>query len=103
MYRLRYALNMVHTAGYNDPVLYGPQISLDTSSWWDMKYVTDLLFLTGVEPANSPNQASFNYLTTGDSLSYVRVPSDFLTEASMMTADAMWGGRTERKPFDGCW
>ena len=95
MYRLRYALNMAHTAGYSDPILYGPQMSLDTSSWWDMKYVSDILFLTGVEPANGPSQASFNYLTTGDTLSYVRVPSDFLTEASMMTADA-YVGRKDR-------
>lgn len=93
MYRLRYALNMMHTAGYNDPILYGPQISLDTSSWWDMKYVSDILFLTG-EPAG-PNQPSFNYLTTGDSLQMVRVPSDFVTEASMMTADS-YVGRKDR-------
>ena len=95
MYRLRYALNMMHTAGYNDPILYGPQISLDSSSWWDMKYVSDILFLTGISPEGSPNGASFNYLTTGDSLQYVRVPSDFLTEASMMTTDS-YVGRKDR-------
>jgi hypothetical protein len=95
LYRLRYALNMLHTAGYNDPILYGPQMSLDTSSWWDMKYVSDLLFLTGVPPEGSPSQPSYNYLTTGDSLQYVRVPSDFLTEASMMTADS-YVGRKDR-------
>jgi hypothetical protein len=95
LYRLRYALNMIHTAGYNDPILYGPQISFDTSSWWDMKYVSDVLFLTGVVPEGTPNEASYNYLTTGDSLHYVRVPSDFLTEASMMTADS-YVGRKDR-------
>ena len=94
-YRLRYALNMLHTAGYDDPILYGPQISLGTSSWWDMKYVSDLLFLTGVPPEGIPNQPSFNYLTTGDSLYYVRVPNDFVTEASMMTADS-YVGRKDR-------
>jgi hypothetical protein len=86
---------MLHTAGYNDPILYGPQMSLATSSWWDMKYVSDLLFLTGVVPENSPNAPSFNYLTTGDSQLYVRVPSDFITEASMMTADS-YIGRKDR-------
>lgn len=95
LYRLRYTLNMVHSAGYNDPILYGPQISLDTSSWWDMKYVTDLLFLTGVVPEGTPNGPSFNYLTTGDSLLYIRVPSDFVTEAAMMTADS-YVGRKDR-------
>ena len=94
-YRLRYALNILHTAGYDDPILYGPQMSLGTSSWWDMKYVSDLLFLTGVPPEGSPAQPSFNYLTTGDSLQYVRVPSDFLAEASMMTADS-YVGRKDR-------
>ena len=95
MYRLRYALNILDTAGYDDPIVYGPQISLGTSSWWDMKYVSDLLFLTGVEPEGSPNGSSFNYLTTGDSLLYVRVPSDFVAEAAMMTADS-YVGRKDR-------
>ena len=35
LYRLRYALNMIQTAGYDDPIRYGPQLSLGTSSWWD--------------------------------------------------------------------
>jgi len=95
MYRLRYALNMVHSAGYNDPILYGPQMSLDTSSWWDMKYVSDILFLTGITPENAPNESSYNYFTTGDSNQYIRVPSDFATEASMMTADT-YVGRKDR-------
>lgn len=92
MYRLRYALNMLHSAGYDDPLVYGPQVSLGTSSWWDMKYVSDLEFLTGTVPEGNP---SYNYLTTGDSLHYVRVPSDFATEASMMTADS-YVGRKDR-------
>jgi hypothetical protein len=94
-YRLRYALNILHTAGYDDPILYGPQISLGTSSWWDMKYVGDILFLTGVPPEGSPAQSLYNYLTTGDSNSYFRNPSDFLAEASMMTADS-YIGRKDR-------
>lgn len=88
MYRLRDTMNMLHTAGYDDPLLYGPQVSLGTSSWWDMKYVSDIEFLTG-------GTSSFNYLTTGDSLHAYRVPSDFNTEASMMTADS-YVGRKDR-------
>jgi len=94
-YRLRYALNLLHTAGYDDPILYGPQVSLGTSSWWDMKYVSDILFLTGIPPAGSPAQPSFNYWTTGDSNGYTRVPVDFITEAAMMTADS-YVGRKDR-------
>ncbi len=48
MYKLRYAFNMLHTAGMDDPILYGPQMSLNTSSWWDLKYVSDLEFLTSL-------------------------------------------------------
>lgn len=88
IYRLRDTLNMLHTAGYDDPIVYGPQVSLGTSSWWDMKYVSDLEFLTGGSPA-------YNYLTTGDSLHTYRVPTDFATEASMMTADS-YVGRKDR-------
>ncbi len=33
VYRLRYAMNAMDTAGYDDPLLYGPQISLESSSW----------------------------------------------------------------------
>lgn len=94
-YRLRDALNMVHTAGYDDPIVYGPQMSLGTSSWWDMKYVSDILFLTGFGANGRPNTPAFNYFTTGDTLSYVRVPSDFATEAAMLTGDS-YVNRTDR-------
>lgn len=93
MFRLRDAFNMVHTAGYDDPMLYGPQISLGTSSWWDLKYVSDLLFLTGFGPNGQPDKPGYNYFTTGDSYGYVRAPSDFTTEATMLTADAYVGRR----------
>lgn len=95
MNRSRYMLNMLHTAGYDDPILYGPQISLGTSSWWDMKYVSDILFLTGIPPEGAPTQPSFNYLTTGDSLSYTRMPFHFSAEAAMMAADS-YVGRKDR-------
>ena len=46
MYRLALAMASIESAGYNDPIAYGPQMSLATSSWWDMKAVSDLEFLT---------------------------------------------------------
>lgn len=95
LYRLRNALNMIQTAGYDDPIRYGPQLSLGTSSWWDLKYVFDLSFLTGFGANGNSDLPGFNYLTTGDTLSYIRWPSDFRTEAAMLTADS-YVGRKDR-------
>jgi hypothetical protein len=98
-YRLRYAMNAMHTAGYDDPILYGPQISMENSSWWDMKYVSDLEFLTGMEPNNggdlSGGQPAYSYLGTGDANSYYRGVSDMWTEAATLTADS-YTGRSDR-------
>lgn len=92
-YRLRYMLNMLHTTGYDDPIVNGPQVSLGTSSWWDLKYLADTEFLTGANANNA--YKGFNYLSTGDTNSYVRYPSDFQTESSMMVFDS-YSGRTDR-------
>jgi hypothetical protein len=92
LYRLRYALNAIHTAGYDDPMKYGPQLSLSTSSWWDMHYVSEIEFLTG----RVSNSGAFNYWTTGDSNSYVRYPSDYATLSATITADSYSGG-TDRQ------
>jgi hypothetical protein len=99
--RLRYLLNLIHTAGYNDPILYGPQISLDTSSWWDLKYVEDAEFLTGFSARNGPQVCpncvapAYSYLQTGDSNTYYRSVNDMATEAATLTADS-YTGRTDR-------
>jgi hypothetical protein len=96
MYRARYALNMLHTAGMDDPILYGPQISAGTDSWWDLKYVSDLEFMTGPPSTSNANAApAYNYLTTGDSNTYYRQVSDAWTEAAMLTFDSETG-RTDR-------
>ncbi len=103
MYKLRYALNMMHTAGYDDPTLYGPQVSLGTSSWWDLKYVNDLEFMTDISAKNGPTvcgncvSPAYGYLTTGDSNTYYRTSADMYTEAAMMSADS-YVGRTDRTP-----
>lgn len=89
MYRLALAMTSVQSAGYNDPMLYGPQLSLSTSSWWDLKAVSDLEFLT------YSNGSSWDFLSTGDSLNLFRAPSDFDTQAWMMVNDSMMG-RTDR-------
>ena len=99
LYRLRYALNILYTAGYNDPMLYGPQVSLATSSWWDMKYVADESFLTSFNVNNFGAgygiYNGFAYFTTGDSNEYVRQIQDFGAEAATMTFDT-YTGRTDR-------
>ena len=92
MYRLALAMASIESAGYNDPILYGPQMSLATSSWWDMKSVSDLEFLTY---SHYPPQARFSYFTTGDSLSADRSPSDYEAQAWMMVNDQL-AGRTDR-------
>jgi hypothetical protein len=98
LYRLRYMLNMLYTAGYNDPLIWGPQVSLATSSWWDMKQVTDLEFITGFNQKNggpTVNQPAYGYLTTGDSYNYFHVPSDFQAETGLMVFDT-YTGRSDR-------
>jgi hypothetical protein len=92
MYRLALAMASIQSAGYNDPIKYGPQMSLATSSWWDMKGVFDLEFLTY---SRYPPQPRFSYFSTGDTLSLDRAPSDFNTQAWMMVSDSM-NGRTDR-------
>ena len=82
----------IQSAGYNDPILYGPQMSLATSSWWDMKAVSDLEFLTYSYNTNFP---MFGYFSTGDTLYLYRMPADFNAQAWMMVSDADLG-RTDR-------
>ena len=85
--RLRVAMNAAHTAGYDDPLLYGPQMSIGTMSYWDLRYVADLTLLTGLSGVPSEN-SRWNFLTNGDSAYYFTYPSNYSTEASMLTATA---------------
>lgn len=100
LYRLRYVLNAIHTAGMDDPIVNGPQISMENSSWWDLKYVSDIEFLTGINAYNGPSGTAggtpaFSYLTTGESNTYERMVGDMWTEAAMLVTDA-YTGRTDR-------
>ena len=98
MYALRYALNAIWTAGYADPLIWGPQMSLATSSWWDMHALADNLFLSGMERKNgNPTGGSpaYSFMITGDTNTYYRDPSWFGAEASTLTFDS-YAHRTDR-------
>src|ERR1035437_4152198 len=92
MYRLQLAMLSIQSAGYNDPIVYGPQMSLATSSWWDLKANSDLEFLTYSYYTPQPR---FQYFSTGDTLQLFRAPSDFNAQAWMMVNDSNTG-RTDR-------
>ena len=92
--KLMWALNAIHTAGYDDPLRYGPQMSLHTMSYWDLRYVADLSLLTGLSGVPS-DKARWNFITDGDSLSYFIYPSGYGAEAAMLEADS-YVGRTDR-------
>jgi hypothetical protein len=102
IYALRTMMNAIHTAGWDDPILYGPQISLGTSSFWDLWAQHDSEFLTGMVAQNGPNggggdvSPAYSYLTTGSVNSYYQIPGYFGTEASMLTFDS-YIGRTDNK------
>ena len=92
--KLRWALNAIQTAGYDDPILYGPQMSMGTTSYWDLRYVADYTSLTGLSGVSS-EKSRWNYLTDGDTLYYFTYPSNYGTEAGMLATDA-FVGRTDR-------
>ena len=92
--RLRWALNAIHTAGYDDPLLYGPQMSLSNMSYWDLRYVADFTSLTGL--SGTPGDRSrWNFLTDGDTLYYFSYPSSYGAESAMLASDS-YLGRTDR-------
>ena len=96
-YRTRYLLNILHTAGYDDPILYGPQMSYGTSSWWDLHYIAELSFLTGIDSGHNPNamgEAFYNF-TTGDTYQSWRSPNDYWDLAATLSYDTMTG-RSDR-------
>ncbi len=92
--KLRWALNGIHTAGYDDPLLYGPQMSMGTMSYWDLRYVADFTSLTGLS-GNAGEQSRWNFLTDGDTLYYYAYPSNYGAESALLAADASTG-RTDR-------
>jgi hypothetical protein len=93
MFRPVEAFNMMRTAGMNDPLLYGPQVSAGTSSFWDLKYISDLEFLTG--PTDVLGGPSYAALNTGDTYTYWKLVTDAWTESSLLVSDSETG-RTDR-------
>ena len=91
--RLRWAMNAIHTAGYDDPIQYGPQMSIATSSYWDLRYVADLSLLTGLSGISS-EKSRWNFLTDGDTLYYYVYPSNYVSESAMLAANS-YTGRTD--------
>jgi hypothetical protein len=92
LYRAAYMLAALSSAGWADPILWGPQASAPTSSWWDLKVLSDRLFLT---TANANNGNAWTYLHTGDTNSYKHFVSDAQTESALLTFDYNTG-RTDR-------
>ena len=92
--KLRWALNAIHTAGYDDPLLYGPQMSMGTMSYWDLRLLADFTSLTGTSGVPN-NKAVWTYLTDGDTLYNFTYPSNFSAESAMLASDAVVG-RTDR-------
>lgn len=80
------------SAGVDDPLIYGPQMSLPFSSWWDMKYQYDLESLSYIYGTGS---TVFAYPSTGHTLNLFRQPSDFTVNAWLMVLDSLTG-RTDR-------
>lgn len=104
MYRLRYALNMLYTTGYDNPAApclgatvgkTCPQLSLATSSWWDMKLISDINFLDGWNTPQTEHQPAFGFYNTGDANQIQRWPNDFFAEVAALTDDSL-RGRTDR-------
>ena len=102
MWRPRWMLNMMHTAGVDDPLVNGPQVSAISSSFWDMKWIQDLERATGptTEQWNSGlgeflSYPSYNPLSIGDEYTYYASLNNMQTEASLLYYDSMTG-RTDR-------
>jgi hypothetical protein len=90
-YRLAEAVVSIHSAGYDDPILYGPQMSLGTSVFWDLHANSNLGFLSYTNNASSLRYSSFH---VGDIFNFPN-PSTFADSSWMMIYDASVG-RTDR-------
>jgi len=88
VYSVRNAMNIIHTAGMDDPLLYGPQMSLVTSSWWELNENMELTYLAGLYGAAPQHWA---YFSTGDTNSYYRYPFFFTQLASDLVFNSYFG------------
>jgi len=90
-YRLAEAVTSIHSAGYDDPLLYGPQMSLGPSSFWDLHTNVNLGFLSYTMNASVPAYQTFH---VGDIFNSPN-PSTFADSSWLMVYDAAVG-RTDR-------
>jgi hypothetical protein len=88
---VRNAMNAIHTAGMDDPLLYGPQVSLVSSSWWNLNANLELAYLAG---RHGPSPQSWAYFSTGDTNYYNRSPLYYPQLAAQMTYDSYIGRST---------
>lgn len=102
--RLRWMFNALHTAGMDDPLsqkrqdgtsVAAPQISYNTSSMWDLRYLADYTQLAGRSGDANVFQR-MTILTNGDTNTYYTEPLLYNYDAAMMTFD-YYTGRTDRK------
>lgn len=92
--RLRWAMTGLYTAGWADPLLYGPQISLNTSSAWDLRYLADSQLLIGLNALQS-EASRWSVTSQGDALNYFVYPTQYAYDSAMMAFDSLTG-RTDR-------
>jgi hypothetical protein len=95
-YRETLAMASLVSAGLDDPSTstgLGPQMSLVTDSFWDLKPDSDLRGLKYYWD-NSSNRWQFT--TTGDAVSHYHIMNDFHYAGWLMVQDALTG-RTDRK------
>jgi hypothetical protein len=95
---VRAGLNAIWTAGYADPIVYGPQMSLETSSWWDLHNIVTSEFFTGMQKNNGGTSGripAFGVINTGDENSYQTYPNNLDANSSTMVFDT-YTGRTDR-------
>lgn len=96
MYLGRWMLNILHTTGVDDPIVNGPQMSVSTSSWWDLKLVHDLEAITGNNvDSGTPKHSSLTFLGYGDEYYYWGTIQLVDAEAALLTFDS-YTGRTDR-------
>jgi hypothetical protein len=90
VYSVRDAMNLIHTAGMDDPLLYGPQVSLVSSSWRDLNVQMELRYLAGTYTDGS--YTHWAYFTTGDTNTYERYSYNY----PQLTADMVYYSYTGR-------
>lgn len=89
--RLTEATYAIYTAGYDDPLIYGPQMSLMTSSWWDQMSNYNL----GSLAYSYSSAPQWTFKSTGDSSGLSKYPYDFAAEGWLMAEDTLVG-RSDR-------